>query len=128
MLIGDKAVARIERTQKIYPSIMRAEAEAQPEDIITLLVDAEEVVTNEKEVTLDLNNHTVTGSLTNTTAGNLTIINGEINNPNGAAVTNNGILTLGVDDYDDEGIANVINDNVRLIGTTAGLMQTNNTY
>lgn len=107
---------------------MRAEAEAQPEDIITLLVDAEEVVTNEKEVTLDLNNHTVTGSLTNTTAGNLTIINGEINNPNGAAVTNNGILTLGVDDYDDEGIANVINDNVRLIGTTAGLMQTNNTY
>ncbi len=125
----DRAVARIERTGRIYNSIMAAENAAQTNDTITLLVDTEETVTNSKTVTLDLNGHTVTGSLTNTTAGNLTIINGEINNPNGAAVTNNGILTLGIDDYDETtGVANVINDNVRLIGTTAGLYQDNNTY
>ncbi len=125
----DRAVARIERTGKLYSSIMAAENDAQTNDTITLLVDTTETVTNSKQVTLDLNSHTVTGSLTNTTAGNLTIINGEINNSNGAAVINNGILTLGVDDYDpDTGVANVINNNVRLIGTTAGLYQDNDTY
>ena len=117
------AVARIERTGKLYTSIMRAEAEAIANDTITLLVDTEEVVTNEKTVTLDLNTHTVTGSLTNTENGNLTLINGEINNPDGIAVTNNGILTLGYDDYLDTGEANIINDYIRLIGTTSGMKQ-----
>ncbi len=123
-----RSVARIERTQQIYGSIMAAEGVAQEDDIITLLVDTEETVTNDKKVTLDLNNHTVTGSLTNTALGNITLINGEINNPSGAAVTNNGTLTLGVDDYNDDGTANIINDNIRLVGTTAGLLQTNDTY
>lgn len=123
-----RTVARIERTQQIYGSIMAAEGVAQKDDIITLLVDTEETVTNDKKVTLDLNNHTVTGSLTNTTSGNITIINGEINNPSGAAVINNGTLTLGVDDYNDDGTANILNDNIRLVGTTAGLMQTNDVY
>lgn len=123
-----RSVARIERTQNIYGSIMAAEGVAEEDDIITLLVDTEETVTNDKKVTLDLNNHTVTGSLTNTTSGNITIINGEINNPSGAAVTNDGTLTLGINDYNDDGTANILNDNVRLVGTTAGLLQTNDTY
>ncbi len=123
-----KIVARIERTGKLYGSIMSAHNEAIENDIITLLVDTEETVTNEKTVTLDLNQHTVTGSLTNTENGNITLINGEINNPSGVAVTNNGTLTLGVDDYKDDGTANILNDNIRLIGTTAGLSQTNDTY
>ena len=124
----DKAVARIERTQKIYNSIMAAHAAAEPGDIITLLVDTAEIVTNEKNVTLDLNGHTVTGTLNNTTSGNITLINGEINNPDGAAVTNDGTLTMGINDYDDDGVANVISNNIRLIGTTVGLKQTNETY
>ncbi len=123
-----RIVARIERTQNVYGSIMAAEAVAEENDTITLLVDTEETVVNEKKVTLDLNNHTVTGSLTNETIGNITLINGEINNPNGAAVTNNGTLTLGINDYKDDGTANILNDNIRLVGTTAGLVQTNDTY
>ena len=124
----EKIVARIERTGKYYNSIMSAESEAIANDTITLLVDTEETVTNSKKVTLDLNNHTVIGSLTNTSTGNITLINGEINNPAGSAVTNDGILTMGINDYNDDGSANIINDNIRLIGTTAGLMQTNDTY
>ena len=114
----ERIVARIESTQKLYGSIIDAHAAAQENDVITLLVDTEEIVTNEKHVTLDLNEHTIVGSLTNTTNGNLTIINGEINNPNGIAVINNGTLTIGVNDYDDEGIAKISNTNVRLVGTT----------
>ena len=123
-----KTVARIERTQKLYGSIMSAHAAAQAGDTITLLVDTEEVVTNSKTVTLDLNEHTVVGSLTNTTSGNITLINGEIRNPSGIAVTNDGTLTIGIDDYKSDGSANIINDNIRLVGTTVGLEQTNDTY
>ncbi len=126
--VPEGTVARIERTQKLYPSIMAAEAEAIANDTITLLVDTAEEVTNEKTVTLDLNEHTVTGTLTNTTSGNIRIINGEINNPDGPAVTNHGTLTIGINDYNDDGTANIIRDNVRLIGTTAGLLQTNDSY
>ena len=117
------AVARIERTGKLYSSIMKAEAAAQTNDIITLLVDTEETVTNEKTVTLNLNGHTVTGSLTNTTAGNLTLIDGEINNPDGTALTNNGTLTMGINDYKADGKVNIINNYVRLIGTHTSLKQ-----
>ena len=146
------AVARIERTGQLYPSIMAAHADANPgdirHDIITLLVDTEEIVTNEKQVTLDLNNHTVTGYLTNTENADLTLINGEINNcnaanggsqlctatirdeanPNGAAVINNGKLTMGVNDYTSDGTVNISSDNIRLIGTDIGLLQNSEFY
>lgn len=128
-IIPRNVVARIERTQKLYESIMEAHRAAEANDVITLLVDTQEIVTNSKTVTLDLNNHTITGSLTNTYAGNITLINGEINNPNGAAVVNNGTLTMGVNDYNpDTGEALIDNNNVRLIGTTIGLQQTSNNY
>lgn len=117
------AVARIERTGKLYASIMNAEAEAQSGDTITLLVDTTETVTNEKTVTLNLGAHTITGSLTNTANGSLTLINGEINNPEGIAVTNNGTLTMGIDDFKDDGKVNIDNNYVRLIGTTTGIKQ-----
>ena len=116
-----KAIARIERTGELFTSIMNAEAVAETNDVITLLDDTTETVTNTKTVTLDLDSHTVTGSITNT--GNLTLINGEINNPSGAAVTNNGALTIGINDYKQDGSANILNDNIRLIGTTVGLQQ-----
>lgn len=146
------AVARIERTGQLYPSIMAAHADANPgdirHDVITLLVDTAEIVTNEKQVTLDLNYHTVTGYLTNTENADLTLINGEINNcnaadggsqlctatirdeanPNGAAVINNGKLTMGVNDYTSDGTVNISSDNIRLIGTDIGLLQNSEFY
>ena len=128
-----KIVARIERTGKLYPSIMSAHEEANPGNItgdtITLLIDTEEIITNTKQITLDLNNHTVTGYLDNTTSGDITLINGEINNPNGPAAINNGTLTMGIDDYQDNELhqkaANILRDNIRLIGTEIGLQQNN---
>lgn len=144
-------VARIERTGKLYSSIMAAHAEANPGDItndtITLLVNTDEVVTNSKQVTLDLNNHTVYGYLTNTTSGNLLLINGIINNctkptsqtattcnntianndnPHGAAIINNGTLTFGYDDYEGEenaSEAHIDHDNIRIYGNEYGLEQ-----
>ncbi len=130
-------IARIERTGKLYSSIMKAEAEAITDDIITLLVDTEEVVTNTKKVTLDLYTHTVTGYIVNTATGHLTLINGEVNNynstivdtqnPNGAAVVNKGTLIMGVNDYKDAAMNEkeplIDNENIRLIGSEVGLDQ-----
>lgn len=114
------AIARIERTGELYPSIMDAIANAQTGDTITLLTDLTETVTSSKNITLDLGGHTLTGSLSN--GGNLTLLNGEINNPNGAAVINNGTLTMGIDDYTAEG-ANIDENFIRLVGTTTGIDQ-----
>lgn len=130
-------VAKIVRTNVVYPSIMAAHEEAESGDTIELLVDTTEIVTNEKNITLDLGAHTVTGYLINTSNGNLTLLNGafdnyeqnenDTNNPNGAAVINNGTLTLGIDDYeenDDHNRAAKINHNyVRLYGNTVGMQQ-----
>ena len=119
-------VCRIEDV--FYSSIMKAHAAAEPNDTIVLLKDTHEVVTNSKKVTLDLNNHKVTGSLTNTSTGDITIINGIIENPDGIAVTNDGILIIGIDDLKDDGTSNIIRDNVQIIGTTVGLKQNNIFY
>ena len=130
-------IARIERTGKLYSSIMKAEAEAITDDTITLLVDTEEIVTNTKKVTLDLYTHTVTGYIINTATGHLTLINGEVNNynsaiidtqnPNGAAVVNKGTLIMGVNDYRDAAMNEkeplIDNENIRLIGSEIGLDQ-----
>ena len=135
-------IARIERTGKLYSSIMKAEAEAITDDIITLLVDTTEIVTNEKKVTLDLYSHTVTGYIINTAAGHLTLINGEVNNynstivdtqnPNGAAVVNKGTLIMGVNDYRDAAMNEkeplIDNENIRLIGSEVGLDQEGTFY
>ncbi len=120
------AVASINGT--LYESIMAAEAAAAEGDTIVLLVDTEEEVTNSKKVTLDLNDHIVIGFIINTSAGDLTLINGTIENPDGAAVTNDGIFTMGIDDLRADGKSNIINDNVILIGTDVGLQQNNIFY
>ena len=122
----DDIICRINTT--FYRSIMEAENAAVNGDTIVLLKDTTEVVTNSKNITLDLNNHKVTGSLTNKPRANLVIINGTIENPDGVAVTNNGILTIGIDDLKDDGTSNIINDNVAIIGSTIGLQQNNKFY
>ena len=120
------AVAKNERTGERYRSITAAEAAAQNGDTITLLVDTVENFTNTKTITLDLGTHTVTGSITNN--GNLTLLNGEINNPNGIAVTNNGVFTMGVNDFKDDSTVRILSNYVRIIGTTTGLKQNGEFY
>jgi len=130
-------IARIERTGKLYSSIMKAETEAIENDTITLLVDTSEIVTNSKKVTLDLYSHTLAGYIVNTADGNLTLINGAVDNyaspiqdttnPTGAAVVNNGTLIMGIDDYTNatmnETTPLIDNGNIRLIGSETGLEQ-----
>ena len=121
--VWEQEVARNERTNKVYGSISAAHAEAESGDTITLLVDTAEDFTNTKTITLDLGTHTVTGSLTNSASGNIILLNGEINNQNGAAVTNYGTMVMGVNDYGTDGVASINPNYVRLIGTTVGLIQ-----
>ena len=123
----DKAIAKNTRTNKEYASITAAISDntLQAGDTILLLADTEETVTipEGKDFTLDLGEFIVTGSIANN--GTLTLLNGEINNPDGAAFINNGTLTMGVNDYLDEAQqqVNIQDDYVRLIGTTTGLKQ-----
>ena len=120
------AVAKNERTGERYRSITAAEADAQNGDTITLLVDTNEHFTNTKTITLNLGTHTVTGSITNN--GNLTLINGEINNPDGIAVTNNSVFTMGINDFKDDNTVRILPNYIRVIGTTTGLKQNGEFY
>ncbi|MBO5475688.1 MAG: InlB B-repeat-containing protein, partial [Bacilli bacterium] len=117
----EEIVCRIENTN--YSSIMKAYEAAKSGDTIILLKDTLEVVENKKKITLDLGGYKVTGSLTNT--GDITIINGTIENPDGIAIINNGTLTLGINDYNEDASANIINDYVKIIGSTVGIEQNN---
>ncbi len=119
-------VARIDDT--FYSSIMKAEAVAVDGDTIELLIDTSEEVTNTKHVTLDLGGHKVVGFIHNTSEGDLTLVNGTIENPDGAAVTNGGTFTMGIDDLKDDDTSHVENDSVILIGTDVGLRQNNIFY
>ena len=112
-------VARIENTY--YETIQKAIDAAQAGDVIHLLKSTTESPTNYKNVTLNLENFTVTGTLTNTVDGNITLINGEINSSE-IALVNNGTVTLGIKDGNYE-----IN-NIRIVGITIGLDQNRNFY
>lgn len=136
---------RNERTGTYYETLTTAEAEAENGDTLTVLVDLTEKFVNSKNITLDLNGHTITGFMINN--GEITLLNGEFNNynaestaglitdeanPNGAAVINNGKLTLGIDDYEDNEdhvkSALVNNNYVRLIGSGMGIKQNGELY
>ena len=112
---NDEVVAKINNTY--YSSIQKAINAANPNDIITLLKNTVENPNNNKQITLDLNTYTVTGTLTNTTAGNLTIKNGKIENLSSTGIVNNGTLTMGI--LDDE----MEQDSVAIIGNEIGLDQ-----
>ena len=105
-----------------YDSIMSALAEAQTGDTITLLKNTEEEVDNHKNVVLDLNGYKVTGDLYNYEDGQIVIKNGFIENPNGVAVKNYGVLTLGENDIKEDGTSNIVN-NMGIIGSTIGIKQ-----
>ena len=88
------AVARIDDVY--YSSIQKAENAAKENDEIVLLKNTSEVFNNSKTVTLNLSGFKVTGQLNNT--GNITIIDGTIENENDYAINNMGTLTLGIND------------------------------
>ena len=113
--------AQNNNTQQLFSSLTRAEAAATNGDTITLLRDTEENFINTKNITLNLGANTINGSITNN--GTLTLLNGEVNNDAGTAFTNNGSLTMGINDHIDINTANIENTYVRLIGTDTGLKQ-----
>ena len=120
--VWSKIVGRI--GNKKYSSITSALEEAQSGDVIELLCDNEENIVNDKNVTIDLGGNKITGSIINNSEGVLTLINGTIENPNGIAITNNGELTLGVDDYKSTEEVNIEN-NLSIIGKEVGIKQNN---
>ena len=90
------AVAQIVRTETKYGSIQEAEDAAENNDTIRILKNTSEVFSNSKTLTIDFDDHTVSGKLSNT--GNITLINGTLRNVNDYAINNTGTLTLGVKD------------------------------
>ena len=112
--IDENAVAKIDTDY--FLSVQEAFDEAKDGDTIELIKNtAEAESTNTKTVTLDLNDYTITGKVINN--GDLTVINGTIENPNGTALENRRNLTIG--DNDGE----MIEDNVKIIGSDVGLEQ-----
>ena len=112
--IPDNDVVAI-MNKKYYKSISSALSDANDQDEIQLLKNTSEDITIDKNIILDFANNKLSGHIENNSK--LTIINGIIENPNGTAITNNGILVLGEND-------NIIsNDSVKIIGNQIGIKQ-----
>ena len=98
--VSKDAVARI--NDNYYTSLEKAlEAAKETGDTIVMVKDTSESVVNQKDVTLDLENHTVTSKEEQTIINNGTlrvIKNGTIENTNKKVIVNNGVLILGEDD------------------------------
>ena len=129
-IVSDDVVARIDRDESLfYVTIQAAIDDARNGETIYLLKDTSETFTNDKNVTFDMQGHKVTGSGVNESGYSMTLINGSIENENGAAFTNEGTLTLGINDDNlcDVGDISVIcayeDGFVSLIGTTNGIVQ-----
>lgn len=91
---SEDAVCRIDYAY--YPSIEEANRSALDGDVITMIKSTQESPTITKNVTLDLNGFTVTGTLTNT--GTLKLIGDGTISSSTNAIVNNGTLTVGDDD------------------------------
>ena len=98
--VSKDAVARI--NDNYYTSLEKAlEAAKETGDTIVMVKDTSESVVNQKDVTLDLENHTVTSKEEQTIINNGTlrvIKSGTIENTNKKVIVNNGVLILGEDD------------------------------
>ena len=111
--VSENAKAKI--NEEYYLSLQDALNNATKEDTVELLKDTTEDITNKKDTLLDLGGHTVTGAFIN--QGELKIINGIIDNPNGVGLINRKKLTLGENDGE------VQEEYVKVMGTTIGLQQ-----
>lgn len=116
----EKVVAKI--GNKYYTTLQKAFNAAVTGDKIELLKDIEEVSTNTKEVSLDLGNHTINGTINN--SGILTVDNGKIQNltVGQAPIVNTGTIIIGTNDE------RVIQDSIILYGKTTGLVQNGQFY
>ena len=111
--ISEDAVAHI--NDNYFLSIEEALEAAEENDTVILIKDVDEDVTNTKNITLDLGGHTINGVFINN--GELRIVNGTINNPDGVGLVNNKLLTIGLND------GTIDSGNVNIYGTTIGIEQ-----
>ena len=113
----ENVVAKI--GNKYYTTLQNA---AVTGDKIELLKDITEVSTNTKEVSLDLGNHTINGTINN--SGILTVDNGKIQTltEGQAPIVNTGTIIIGTNDE------RVIQDSIILYGKTTGLLQNGKFY
>lgn len=111
--ISESAVAKI--GNEYFLKLQDALDYASEGDLVELIKDTTENVVNESNVTIDLGTHKVTGAFVN--KGDLTLINGVIENPDGIGLENRKSLTLGENDEE------VSTDSVQIIGTTMGIQQ-----
>ena len=111
--VSERAVAKI--GEEYFESVSDAIMAAKENDKIEIIKDVTEDVSNNKNVTIDLGTHTITGTFINT--GILRIVNGTIYNPEGIGIWNKKTLIVGEND------GNVSMDSVKIIGTTIGIQQ-----
>jgi len=111
--VSENAVAKI--NDDYYLSLQSALDAAQEGDLVELFKNTTEDITNRSNVTLDLGGKTVNGAFVN--QGELKVINGTIENPNGIGMINRKLLTMGENDGE------IHEEDVKIIGTTIGLQQ-----
>ena len=110
---SSKYVAQINEDPYYYISVNSAIIDADETDTINLLKDVTENIENDKHVTINLNEHTITGSIINNSY--MTLNNGSITSTTNA-ITNYGTLTIGVND-------NEISDtSIIVTGTKMGII------
>ena len=116
----ENVVAKI--GNKYYTTLQKAFNAAVTGDKIELLKDITEVSTNTKEVSLDLGNHTINGTINN--SGILTVDNGKIQTltEGQAPIVNTGTIIIGTNDE------RVVQDSIILYGKTTGLLQNGKFY
>ena len=112
-LPNSNAVAQV--NDNYYTTLSAAINSANEGDTIKLLKDITEDIVVDKNVIIDLDSHKINGSVVNDST--LQIINGTIENTNGIAITNNGLLILGDND------SNLDNNSPKIIGSTIGIKQ-----
>lgn len=100
-------VARIKTTY--YTSLQSAINAAVANDTIYVIKNVSGNVTNNKTIKINFKNHTLSGSITNQTGGNLLLVSGIIQK-NGTPITNNADLTIGIKDDNNSGV-NIKNTN-----------------
>lgn len=116
-------VARI--MNKYYPTIQEAFDDAQAkkwkDNTVWLLRDTTEYPTNNTSdsFVFNLDGHTVTGTITNSSKGNITLVNGRIEaeKDHQEAFVNHGTLKLGLDDGEVQ-----VENSIALIGNEIGLL------
>ena len=111
--VKDTTVAKV--GDDYYLTLQDALDNAHDGDLVELLKDTTEPITNRANVKIDLGGHTVTGAFIN--QGELRLVNGTIENPTGIGMINQKSLTMGEND------GTVHEDSVQIIGKEVGLQQ-----